>query len=67
MNNAEKLYGDIIDLERPASSHPKMPDSERAAQFSPFAALTGFGDIIDETSLRDRGLEPEHETYYGDI
>lgn len=36
-------YDDIINLPRPVSSkHPPMPMSDRAAQFSPFAALTGY-------------------------
>jgi len=43
-------YDDIIDLPRPASKHPKMSRSDRAAQFSPFAALTGHEDSIKETA-----------------
>ena len=43
-------YDDIIDLPRPKSKHEPMPMSDRAAQFSPFAALTGYGDAIDETA-----------------
>ena len=31
-------------------SHPHMPNIERAAQFSPFAALTGFEGAIEETA-----------------
>ena len=43
-------YDDIINLERPVSfKHPRMPISDRAAQFAPFAALTGYDDAIDET------------------
>ena len=43
-------YDDIINLERPVSlKHPRMPVSDRAAQFAPFAALTGYDDAIDET------------------
>ena len=42
-----RRYDDIIGLSRPVSqSHPPMPMSDRAAQFSPFAALTGHGDAI---------------------
>lgn len=43
-------YDDIIDLPRPVSaerSHMSMHD--RAAQFSPFAALVGYGDAVSET------------------
>ena len=35
-----------------------MPADERAAQFSPFAALTGYGAVIRETArLTDRKME----------
>ncbi len=44
-------YDDIIDLPRPTSSkHPRMPRENRAAQFSPFAALTGYDAVIRETA-----------------
>ncbi len=32
-------YSDIVNLPRPTSNHPKMPRSQRAKQFAPFAAL----------------------------
>ena len=49
--DAEKKYGDIIHLPHHVSSvHPHMPVSDRAAQFTPFAALTGYGDVIKETA-----------------
>lgn len=42
-------YGDILHLSRPVSGrHAPMPLSDRAAQFSPFAALTGYEAVIDE-------------------
>ncbi|MCR5509263.1 MAG: hypothetical protein K6F34_11340 [Lachnospiraceae bacterium] len=42
-------YRDIIDKERPVSSkHPRMPIGNRAAQFAPFAALTGLDDAIKD-------------------
>lgn len=42
-------YGDIIDLPAHVSTrHPRQPRDVRAAQFAPFAALTGFGDVIEE-------------------
>lgn len=52
-------YDDIINLPPHISSrHPHMSMIERAAQFSPFAALTGYGDIIKETQrLTDRKPE----------
>lgn len=45
------LYGDIIDLPAPTSAkHPRQPREVRAAQFAPFAALTGYSDVIRETA-----------------
>ena len=38
-----------MDLPRHVSAkHPHMSQHDRAAQFAPFAALTGYGDMIDE-------------------
>ena len=43
-------YDDIIDLPHPMSQkHPRMSMHDRAAQFSPFAALTGHVAAIAET------------------
>ena len=43
-------YDDIIDLPHPTSKkHPRMSRQNRAAQFSPFAALTGYDAAIKET------------------
>ena len=52
-------YDDIIDLPHPTSArHPRMPMADRAAQFSPFAALVGHGAAIEETvRLTDRKIE----------
>ena len=52
-------YDDIINLPPHISSrHPHMSMIERAAQFSPFAAFTGYGDVIRETQrLTDRKPE----------
>ena len=52
-------YDDIIGLDRPPSpGHPPMTMLERAAQFSPFAALTGYEDAIAEAArITDRRLE----------
>ena len=42
-------YADIIDLEHPTSKvHPRMNKEDRAAQFAPFAALTGYAEAINE-------------------
>lgn len=44
-------YDDIIDLPHPTSKkHPRMSRQNRAAQFSPFAALTGYDAAIRETA-----------------
>lgn len=44
-------YDDIINLPHHVSaSHPQMPLLDRAAQFSPFAALTGHHEAIKETA-----------------
>lgn len=44
-------YDDIINLPHPEpAGHPRMSVSDRAAQFSPFAALTGHEAAIRETA-----------------
>ena len=44
-------YDDIIHLPHPTSSkHPRMPIADRAAIFSPFAALAGHSAAIAETA-----------------
>ncbi len=44
-------YDDIINLpHHVSSSRPHMPRADRAAQFSPFAALTGHAEVIRETA-----------------
>lgn len=35
-------------MDRPKSKYPKMPMSDRAAQFAPFAALTGHKEAVIE-------------------
>lgn len=52
-------YDDIISLPHPTSSnHPRMSMYQRAAQFAPFAALTGHNAAINETArLTDCQLE----------
>ena len=44
-------YADIIDLPHHVSrNHPQMPLRDRAAQFAPFAALTGYEAVVGETA-----------------
>ena len=60
MTKTEKhKYDDIINLSHHVSSrHPQMPMMNRAAQFSPFAALTGYDDAVRETArLTDEKIE----------
>ena len=60
MSKTEKYkYDDIINLPHHVSSrHPQMPMMNRAAQFSPFAALTGYDDAVRETArLTDEKIE----------
>ena len=52
-------YDDIIQLSRPVSKkRSPMSNFDRAAQFSPFAALTGYDAVIAETGrLTDTRIE----------
>ena len=44
-------YDDIIHLPHHVSqNHPQMPMLDRAAQFAPFAALTGYEAAVGETA-----------------
>ena len=56
-------YDDIIDLPHHVSStRPRMPMLDRAAQFQPFRALTGYEDAVRETArLTDRRMELTEE------
>ncbi len=48
--DARRIYGDIIDREHHVSSkRPPMPRRNRAAQFAPYAALTGYDELIRES------------------
>ena len=47
----ENKYEDIINLPYPKKgTHSKMSMHDRAAQFSPFAALTGYEEAVEETA-----------------
>lgn len=58
-----RRYDDIIGLPHPVSqTHPPMSFENRAAQFLPFAALTGYDAAIQETArLTDRRLELDED------
>lgn len=65
MNTTDR-YGDIIWLTyRGVRTRPQMPRSGRAAQFSPFAALTGYEDVLAETA-RPTGERRELSEYEQD-
>ena len=61
--DARNKYADIIDLPHHQSEkRQKMSNYDRAAQFSPFAALTGHADSIKETArMTDEYSEPSEE------
>ena len=53
-------YDDIINLDRPVSNkHAPMPMENRAAQFAPFAALTGYEDAVDDARILNEKLMEE--------
>ncbi len=56
-------YKDMLHLPHPVSvTHPRMSLQNRAAQFSPFAALTGYDDALRETArLTDRFIELDED------
>ena len=71
-------YKDIIHLSRPVSKrHPKMSLLNRAAQFSPFAALSGFEEGLQETARKttrkrelddsEKNLINEHLTQLAEV
>ncbi len=50
-NQGNHKYDDIINLPHPTSrKHPRMSLAARAAQFAPFAALTGHEAAVEETA-----------------
>ena len=65
-----EAYADIIDRARPVSqTHAPMPVEDRAAQFAPFAALTGYGSAIERTARAheaDVAQQVEHIEWFED-
>ena len=59
MMHEQNPYADILTLpHHKAANRPHMSMHDRAAQFSPFAALTGFDGVIAETGRRtERKIE----------
>lgn len=56
-------YKDMLHLPHPVSAtHPRMSLQDRAAQFSPFAALTGYEAALKETArLTDQFIELDED------
>lgn len=56
-------YDDLLNLKRPTSrKHPPMSRVSRAAQFAPFASLSGYDAVIEETArLTQRQIVPTEE------
>ena len=60
-------YDDVIWRQHPTSKkHPRMSRMNRAAQFSPFAALKGYEEAIEEKQkLAEENVDPlEREQWY---
>jgi hypothetical protein len=57
-------YDDIINMPHHVSAtRPQMSATNRAAQFSPFAALTGYDAAIKETArLTDKRIELDEDS-----
>jgi hypothetical protein len=66
-NNSK--YADIIHLpHHKSNSHPHMSIKNRAAQFSPFAALTGYNVLIDgATNVANQYVDTERSSDFPDI
>ena len=57
--NEKFPYEDIVNLPRPVSKkHPEPPLSERAARFAPFAAITGYEEmVLEEARVTEEKIE----------
>ncbi len=61
-------YDDMIHLPHHVSAvHPQMTMAERAAQFAPFAALTGYKEMIQEIEMVKQFVESEENNDEEDI
>lgn len=62
------MYDDIINLPHYVSKkRPQMSMEDRAAQFSPFAALVGFDDSIAETNRQVEQFSEFDENYLQEL
>ncbi len=59
MNDFDHRYDDLLDHPRfEPQRHPRMPMADRAAQFAPFAALTGFKELLDRVAAEHLASQP---------
>ena len=55
----------MLDMPHPVSkNHPQMARRDRAAQFAPFAALTGHQEVIRQMERDHVSEDMERETFY---
>ena len=55
--NSMEDYSDIINMPHHVSKrHPQMSMMQRAAQFAPFAALTGYSEAIKEAEKENEKM-----------
>ena len=56
-DNTNLNYEDIINLPHPVSKrHKPMPVEDRAAQFAPFAALSGHDEVIKQAEYEEEEI-----------
>jgi len=59
MNDFDHRYDDLLDLPHfEPQRHPRMPMTDRAAQFAPFAALTGFKELLERVAADHLAAQP---------
>lgn len=66
IRNEENKYNDIINMPHHVSKkYSQMSMEARAAQFAPFAALTGYGDEVKETARQtEKEIDIDEEIRY---
>ena len=61
-------YSDIINLKYPfPSNHPRMKKENRASQFAPFAALTGYEEKIEHAKKKKKNIISLDESYVDEL
>ena len=64
MSDFDHRYDDLLDHPRfEPKRHPRMPMADRAAQFAPFAALTGFKELLDRVAATHLASQPSMYTF----